>query len=75
MLLRRWLNETGVTQDELARRAGCTVTMVNYLVNGKKTDVRISLLRRLAEATGLPAAELVDDLLKVRDERVHASRA
>ncbi len=66
MLLRRWLNETGVTQDELARRAGCTVTMVNYLVNGKKTDVRISLAKRLSDATGIPVGDLINDLLLAR---------
>ena len=53
-----------LTQQELARKAQMSVTTISFAERGIR-DVRISSVRRLAEALGVPAAELLgrDDTL------------
>ena len=47
-----------LTQGELAHRAKMSVVTVNHAERGLR-NVRVSTVRRLAEALGVPAAELL----------------
>ncbi len=47
-----------VTQVELARKAQMSVATVNFAERGLR-DVRISTVRRLAAALGVPATDLM----------------
>ena len=67
MLLRDWLEANNMSQGKLAAMVGCTSVMLNYLIRGRNLDVKISLLRKLHEATGIPESDLITDLLSIRE--------
>ena len=66
-ILRDWIESRGVTQRELAEKIGLSQVMLNYLLQGRNTDIRISLAYRIHRATGLPIAAVIDDLLEQRE--------
>lgn len=66
MLIAQHLEKNDLTQRAFAREIGCTTAFVNGLVNGKNTDIKISLLAKIAKATKLPAQKLMDDLLSYK---------
>ena len=49
----------GLTQDQLAKRAGVTEAYVSMLENGKRKAPSLPTLQRLAKALGVPVAELL----------------
>ena len=63
MLLTKHLERKGLTQRAFAEQIGCTTAFVNGLVNGKNTDIKISLLAKIQRVTKLPAHKLMGDLL------------
>lgn len=50
------LDETKISQAELARRAGCSEAYVSKLRHGHKTDCTVGVLYRLSEQLGGSAA-------------------
>lgn len=65
--LRKWIKKKGMTQSEFATTVGCSDTMANYLLRGRNTDVRISMIRKLHLATGIPMGRLINELLSYVD--------
>jgi transcriptional regulator with XRE-family HTH domain len=62
-LLRRVkvLRETlGLSQEAFAERAGLTYKYYQHVEAGRKRDIRLSTLQKLAKACGLEPAELLD---------------
>jgi transcriptional regulator with XRE-family HTH domain len=51
----------GLTQQQLAVAAGMTLSNVAQIERGKITDPRLSTLRALAAALGVPLGELAGD--------------
>lgn len=56
-----------MTQRDLAEKVGVSHVMLNYLLRGKNTDIRISLLKRIHAATSIPYESLIDDLLQAKE--------
>jgi transcriptional regulator with XRE-family HTH domain len=50
----------GLTQEELARRAGLTRLSVVYLEGGRTRSIRVSTARRLSKALRVPPSELLE---------------
>lgn len=48
-----------LTQDELAEKSGVTVSTISRLENGLQA-ARVSTIRKLAEAVGASADDLID---------------
>lgn len=49
----------GITQAELARRAGWMPQRLNHLERGRRTDLHVSTLRKIAAALGVKPGELL----------------
>lgn len=49
-----------MTQAELARKARLTEAYVSQLLNGKRKNSSLAVLRRIAKALGVPVAELLE---------------
>jgi transcriptional regulator with XRE-family HTH domain len=61
----------GLTQTELARRAGCTQPAVSQLLSGQRKAVSLEMALSIADALGLPLDALVR---RRRDPNSHPSR-
>jgi transcriptional regulator with XRE-family HTH domain len=59
MTLRRIRQAKGLSQEALAKKARLTRVYVNNLEAGKY-DPTVGVLKRLAKALGVPAAELLE---------------
>ena len=66
MLIKKFLQKEKMTQRVLADKLGCTTAFVNGLVNGKNTDIKISLLFRIHKTTGIHLDKLVKDFLAAK---------
>ena len=51
-------NQRGLTQDELAKRAGLSVSYVSLLEQNKRTDPSLSTIQKIAEALRIPSGIL-----------------
>ena len=60
MRLQRWRRERGLTQAELAKKAGVTELYISQLETGLRENPSPSVLRRLAKALGVSAGELLE---------------
>ena len=60
--LKRYRRGAGLTQVELAKRAGLAQSTVTQIEKGKITEPRPGTLRDLAEALGVSPMDLLDDL-------------
>jgi transcriptional regulator with XRE-family HTH domain len=58
--LRRLRTERGLTQEQLAERAGVSVDIVKKLEQGKRDSARLTTLAALADALDVGLAELTD---------------
>jgi XRE family transcriptional regulator of biofilm formation len=58
--LRRWRRERGLTQEELAKKAGVTKFYISQLETGIRHNPSLPVLRRLAKALGVSAGELLE---------------
>ncbi len=56
--LHDYLALTGMTQAELAKRAGMHAAQLNHFMSGRR-EPRLKNLRKLAEATGISIENLV----------------
>jgi transcriptional regulator with XRE-family HTH domain len=59
-LIKRLRRRLGITQSELARRAGIRQGVLSYIENGRTKHPRIDTLAAIANALGVT----VDELLK-----------
>ncbi|HEY0410722.1 MAG TPA: helix-turn-helix transcriptional regulator [Candidatus Dormibacteraeota bacterium] len=58
--LKRLRNERGLTQAELAERAGVSPDLIAKLEQGTRQSARLTSVTRLAQALGAPVSELLD---------------
>src|SRR5438105_370867 len=58
--LRELRERAGLTQQQLATRAGLSWSTVAHIEQGRKPDLRVSTLVRLAGALGVPPTELFE---------------
>jgi transcriptional regulator with XRE-family HTH domain len=63
-----------LSQQQLAFRAGVSVSMVSHIEQGQKKDVRLSTLVTLAEALGLDVGRLALELTRPEEEKPPAKR-
>lgn len=63
MLIQEYLKQNNLTQRGFADKIGCTTAFLNAILNGKNTDIKISLLRKISSATSLSEPELITELL------------
>ena len=54
----------GFTQEEFAERAGLTYKYYQAIESGRKRDLRLSTLDKLANGYGMPTAWLLDKAKK-----------
>ena len=59
-MIKRLRRKLGITQSELARRAGIRQGVLSYIENGRTKHPRIDTLAAIANALGVT----VDELLK-----------
>jgi HTH-type transcriptional regulator, competence development regulator len=59
-VLKRLREEKGLSQADLAEKAGVTAPYITQLETGKKANPSLDVLRRLAKALGVPVAELLE---------------
>src|SRR5262245_43178878 len=64
----------GLSQQELAVRAGVSVSMVSHIEQGQKKDVKLSTLVTLAEALGVDVGRLAVELTRPEEEKPPARR-
>lgn len=71
--VRRFREGVGLSQQDLAVRAGLSLSQVSKLEQGKKADPRASTVLVLAAALGVRPGELLDELplpeAKKRDQK------
>jgi transcriptional regulator with XRE-family HTH domain len=59
-VVRRWREERGLTQDELAERAGISGTYVGFIERGDSVPT-LTVILQIAEALKVRPAELLRD--------------
>lgn len=60
MTLKRLRIKAGLTQDELARKAGVTYAYISMLESGTKKNPSLMLVKKLAKALGVSIADLAE---------------
>ena len=58
-MLRELRIKRGISQNELARRAGVKQSVISYIENGRTKHPRIDTLTALAEVLGVSVEKLV----------------
>jgi transcriptional regulator with XRE-family HTH domain len=58
-VLKDYLAMTGMTQADLAKRAGLNPAAINHFMQGRR-EPRIANLRKISEATGISIEKLVE---------------
>jgi transcriptional regulator with XRE-family HTH domain len=64
----------GLSQQELATRAGVSVAMVFQLEQGRRKDVKLTTLVALAEALGIDPGQLTAELTRPEEEKPPAKK-
>ena len=59
--LRTERRRAALTQEELAKRAGVGIATIARIEGGEIEEPRVSTLRKLAQALGVEARDLLDD--------------
>ncbi len=59
-VVRRWREQRGLTQDQLAERAGISDTYVGFIERGD-SDPTLTVVLQIAEALNVRPAELLRD--------------
>lgn len=57
-------NELGITRYEVAKRAGCSVNLVDNIELGYRKDPQLSTLIKIAKGLGISVSELLKDILE-----------
>lgn len=73
MIISEYLQKNKMTQREFATEIGCTTAFVNSIINGKNTDIKISLLRKISDRTKISETKLITELLSFKPEAQVAS--
>jgi transcriptional regulator with XRE-family HTH domain len=60
-LLKTLRAQAGLTQQELATRAGLSIALVVSLEQGRRNNPRLDTLRKLAKGLGCTAGQLIGD--------------
>lgn len=68
MLLKGWMSNTGTSLEELATKVGISVPHLCNIANGH-TVPKSEILEKLAKATKLDSAELLEDCQRMQRER------
>jgi transcriptional regulator with XRE-family HTH domain len=71
--VRRARREQGMTQEELAERAGLSRELIAKIEQGRRQSVRLTSLTRLAQALDVPLSELADSRPRLDGDRDGAS--
>lgn len=71
--IRHHRQRVGLTQEELARRAGIAPTSIVRLESGEVRAPRLSTLHKLAGALQIPVAELVQYVADTKPAHIEAS--
>lgn len=58
VVVRRWREQAGISQEELATRAGLHRTYISLIERGKRT-ASIEVVRRVADALDATMAQLI----------------
>ena len=64
-VVRRWREQAGISQEELATRAGLHRTYISLIERGKRT-ASIEVVRRVADALNTTMSELISEAEKRR---------
>lgn len=64
-VVRKYLDEMGITQTELARRMGTGRQTVNSIINSSRKSPLLDTAISVANALGVPLQEMVD---RMREE-------
>lgn len=64
MVIAEYIKSANTTQKELAKKVGCSTAFLNAIINGKNTDIKISLVRKISIVTKISESKLIDELLK-----------
>lgn len=67
-MIAEYLEKKKLTQRAFAEQLGCTTAFVNGLVNGKNTDIKISLLKKIHDQTRIPMSKLVEHFLSFKNQ-------
>lgn len=67
--LRRARREQGMTQEELAERAGLSRELIAKIEQGRRQSVRLTTLTRLAQSLDVPLSELADNRPRLDGDR------
>ena len=59
-MLKTLREQKGMTQEQVAKKAGVTRFYVSQLETGLRKNPSVPVLRRLAAALGVPVAELLE---------------
>jgi XRE family transcriptional regulator, master regulator for biofilm formation len=59
-VLRTLREQRGLTQDQVASRAGVTKPYLSQLESGARKNPSLPVLKRLAKALGVPVTELLE---------------
>ncbi len=63
--LKETISKEGITQKELAKKAGLSEAYVSQILSGKKTPT-ITVAKRIAEVLDLPVSYFLDNGLDIR---------
>lgn len=66
-LIKKYLNENNMTYKQFADLVGCISLTVSHITNDRHTNIRIKLLKKIHEVTGLSYEDLVKSLSKGED--------
>jgi transcriptional regulator with XRE-family HTH domain len=66
--------QAGLTQQDLATKAGVSVSVVFQTEQGQKKDMKLSTIVALADAVGMEASQLVAALLQERPAKKPRAR-
>ena len=58
-MVKKMREEQGVTQAQLAKKAGVTEAYVSMIEGGVRKNPSLPILKRLARALGVPVGELL----------------
>lgn len=68
MLLKGWMVKTGTSLDELAQKTGLSIPYLCNIQNGQALP-KLDSFKVIVDATGLDCYELLEDTLRLYEER------
>ena len=62
--LKKWLIKKKISQEDFADMIGTSFKTVNFVLNGKQVDMKVTTLLKIKKVTGLNTDDLINDLIK-----------